>query len=178
MKLRNNIIAYLYLAIIPLYGCGVYSFTGASIAPEIKTISIDTFFDEIGSGPPNLSQVFTEKIKDYFQQNTNLSLVEFDGDLQLEGAIVRYDLAPLAPAAGGNQNIPGADVAGLQRLTITVKATYVNNFDDEFNFDQSFSFYDDYNPSSTTLAAVEDQLVDVIFDQIIVDIFNASVANW
>ncbi len=173
-----NKLFLLCLLWLPVSGCGIYSFGGATISPDIKTISIATFFDEVGSGPPNISQVFTENIKDYFQQNTSLSLVEYDGDLQLEGSIVRYDISPMAPSAGGNQNIPNADVAGLQRLNITVKATYVNNKDDSFNFDRSFSFYEDYNPTTTTLSAVEEQLIDVIFEQIIIDIFNASVANW
>ncbi|MCK5368758.1 MAG: LptE family protein, partial [Cyclobacteriaceae bacterium] len=78
----------IFQLMIVLTGCGVYSFTGANISPEIKTISIQTFYDEVGTGPPNLSQLFTEKIKDYYQQNTSLSIVSSEGDLQLEGNIV------------------------------------------------------------------------------------------
>ena len=50
-----------------LTSCGIYSFSGANIPLEVKTISIQTFYDEVGTGPPNLSQLFTEKIKDYYQ---------------------------------------------------------------------------------------------------------------
>ena len=77
-------ICIIFLLLIALAGCGVYSFTGANISPEISTISIQTFYDEVGSGPPNLSQLFTEKIKDYYQQNTSLTIVQDEGDLQLE----------------------------------------------------------------------------------------------
>ncbi|MCK5105053.1 MAG: LptE family protein, partial [Cyclobacteriaceae bacterium] len=90
-------LSIIFLFVIVLTGCGVYSFTGANISPEIETISIQTFYDEIGSGPPNLSQLFTEKIKDYYQQNTSLSIVSSEGDLQLEGNIVGYRLTPMAP---------------------------------------------------------------------------------
>jgi hypothetical protein len=166
----------LFLICFILSACGVYSFTGANISPDIKTISIQTFFNDSGNGPPNLSQTFTEKLKDYYQQNTSLAIVKDDGDLQLDGSIVRWDLTPVAPTASGDQNMP--DAAGLMRLTITVKAEYINVKDDTFNFNKSFSFYDDFDPNRTTLTAVEDQLIDTIFEQIILDIFNSSVANW
>lgn len=164
---------------ISLAGCGVYSFTGANISPEIKTISIQTFYDEVGTGPPNLSQLFTEKIKDYYQQNTSLTLVPTEGDLQLEGSITGYRLTPMAPRSSGSQNFQDADIAALQRLTITVKVTYLNTQDDSYDFEgQNFSFYQDYDPEKEDFNSIEATLVEEIYDAIILDIFNASVANW
>ena len=169
----------IFLLAITLAGCGVYSFTGANISPDIKTISIQTFYDEVGTGPPNLSQLFTEKIKDYYQQNTSLSLIPNEGDLQLEGSIIGYRLTPMAPISGGSANFEDADIAALQRLTITVKVTYLNTQDDSYDFEsQSFSFYEDYNPDNVDFNSIEATLVDEIYDAIILDIFNASVANW
>ncbi|WP_053404395.1 LptE family protein [Persicobacter sp. CCB-QB2] len=131
-------------------GCGFYSFTGASIDySKVRTISIGTFYDESNAGPANLSQDFTNAIRDYFQQNTSLALVDEEGDLQIEGIITGYRFSPQAPQSGGNQNIDGADAAGVERLTITVKADYINNSDDTFDFEnKSFSFFDDYDPNS------------------------------
>ena len=169
----------IFLLMIGLAGCGVYSFTGANISPEIKTISIQTFYDEIGTGPPNLSQLFTEKIRDYYQQNTSLSIVSNEGDLQLEGNIVGYRLTPMAPRASGSQNFENTDIAALQRLTITVKVTYLNTQDDSYDFEsQSFSFYQDYDPEKQDFNSIEAALVEEIYDAIVLDIFNASVANW
>ena len=54
-------------------GCDVYSFTGASISPEIKTISIASFPNQASLVQPSLSQVFTEKLKDKFVSQTNLT---------------------------------------------------------------------------------------------------------
>lgn len=162
-----------------LFGCGVYSFTGANISPDIKTISIQKFNDEIGNGPPNLSQLFTEKIRDYYQQNTSLSIVQNEGELQLEGSIVGYNLTPMAPRASGSQNFEDTDIAALQRLTITVKVTYINTTDDSFDFDsKNFSFYADYDPEKQDFNSIEAELVEEIYDQIVLDIFNATVANW
>lgn len=175
--IRHSYIIFLFA--IALTSCGVYSFTGANISPEIKTISIQTFYDEVGTGPPNLSQLFTEKIKDYYQQNTSLTLLANEGDLQLEGNIVGYRLTPMAPRANGSQNFDDADIAALQRLTISVKVTYLNTQDDSYDFEnQTFSFYQDYDPEKTDFSVIEPVLVEEIYDAIILDIFNASVANW
>jgi len=125
------------------------------VPPEIKTVSIQYFFDEVGAGPPTLGQSFTEDLKDYFQQNTSLAIVEYDGDIQLEGSIVGYNFSPLAPRASGNQNFNNADVAGLERLKITVNVSYVNTYDESKNFDRRFSFYRDYDPQSNPLSQNE-----------------------
>lgn len=156
-----------------LAGCGVYSFTGTTIIAE--TISIQNFYNDADGGPPNLSQTFSDNLRDYFQQNTNLTLIPENGELSMEGSVLSYRLSPVAPTASGNKNV--GDVAALTRLTITVTVAYINITDSEFDFDRSFSFFADYD-SNLDLTTVENQLIDEIFDQIILDIFNASVANW
>ncbi|WKN43820.1 LptE family protein [Tunicatimonas pelagia] len=164
------------LIFISFSGCGIYTFTGASLGPEVRTISIDNFYNDAGNGPPNMSQVFTEDIRDYYQANTNLALVQENGDLLLEGAITRYEFVPVAPRASGSNEV--ADVAGLVRLNITVTASYVNTYNDEFNFEnKSFTFFADFS-SDRDPSSVEDDLIAEITDQIIFDIFAATVANW
>ena len=125
-------VALMLAIVLSTNSCKIYSFTGAALSPDVKTVSITNFYNDAGGGPPNMSQLLTEKLKDYFQQNTNLSLVDANGDLQLDGSIARYDFSPVAPqASGSNQTI---DRASLMRLTITVNASYVNTKDDEFDF--------------------------------------------
>jgi hypothetical protein len=175
----NKHVWLIFLVLIPFSGCGVYSFTGANIPPEVKTISIQRFYDEVGTGPPNLSQLFTEKIRDYYQQNTSLTIVPSEGDLQIEGSIVGYRLAPMAPRSQGSNNFDDADIAALQRLTIEVNVTYISTVDETFNFEgQRFSFYEDYDPERQDFNSIEAELVEQIYDAIILDIFNATVANW
>ncbi|MFY0652622.1 MAG: LptE family protein [Cyclobacteriaceae bacterium] len=177
MSWRTKIrICVIFLLIAGLSGCGIYSFTGASISSDIKTISIQTFYNNSPLGPSNMSAVFTEKIKDYYQQNTSLTLVDDEGDLQLEGAISNYTLSPVAPSS--SQGSGQLDFTSLTRITITVNAAYVNTQDDQFDFDRSFSFFVDFDQTTTDLASNEDIFVDEIFDQIVLDIFNSSVANW
>ncbi len=153
--------------------CGVYSFTGTAVTAE--TISIKTFFNDAANGPNNLGVIFTDKLRDYFQQNTTLVQVDEDGELQLEGAVVSYRLSPVAPSAA--QSDLSRDVANLTRLTITVKVEYVDLENEDNNFTRNFSHFADFD-SDLGLTAVENELLDVIFQQIILDIFNATVANW
>lgn len=150
--------------------CGPYSFTGTKLSPDLKTITINNFVMNTAGGPPNLSQTFTEKVKEYYQRNTNLKLKPGgDADLLLEGSFVGYELTPIAPTA--------ADQAGLNRLTITVQARFVNNKDETQNFDQSFSFFRDF-PQAQSLNQVEAGLVPAILDQIVLDMFNKSAGDW
>ena len=124
-----------------------------------------------------MSVLFNEKIKDYFERNTSLTIVEENGDLEIEGTIEDFSLSPVAPTAEGGRD--SQFFTGLTRLTIRVNATYFNKFDDQFNYEnKSFSFYRDFNQDTEELSSNEQEFLEEIFDQIILDIFNASVANW
>jgi len=151
-------------------GCKVnYSFTGGSIDPKIKTISIQYFPNNAILVQPSLSQSFTEALKDKFSSQTKLNLIKKGGDLNIEGAITGYYTSPVA--------IQGNETAALNRLTITVSVKFTNNLDEKQNFEQSFSRYEDY-PSSQNLSAVEETLIKDINTALVEDIFNKSVVNW
>ena len=158
------------MLVCALFGCKVnYSFTGASIAPDIKTISIKTFQKQAALGPPSLSQVITEKLKDRFVSQTQLNLADRNADLNIEGSITNYTVAPLA--------IQTNEQAASNRLTITVSAKFTNIKDEKQNFEASFSRYSDFR-SDKNLSSVEDALIADITTQIVDDIFNRAVINW
>ena len=174
MNLKTFSLIFLLGGLALASGCGVYNFTGGTLSPDTKTITIATFYNNAPLGPSNMSAIFTESIKDYFQQNTSLELVDNNGDLQLDGFISNYTITPVAATSGSQGQ---ADFSALSRITITVSATYTNVNDPTFDFDRSFSFFKDFD-NSGNLAANEEAFVEEIFDQIVLDIFNASVANW
>jgi hypothetical protein len=176
LALKNKgLKSWLFLGLVVICtSCGVYSFTGASISPDTKTLSVLNFADRSASSPPYLAQTFAEKTREYFQRNTSLALVNRDGDLNLEGTITQYSLSPIAPTSTGGT---GLERASQTRLTIGVKVKFTNAKNKEQNFDQGFSFYADFDQSKS-LASVERDLIEIISDQIILDIFNKSVANW
>lgn len=157
--------------IIGLVSCKVnYSFTGASISPDVKTITIDYFHNKAPIVIPTLSRDLTEALRDYFTSQTSLSLAERNGDLVLEGTITGYD-------AGKPIAIQGNETAALNRMTITVSVIFTNRKDEKQNYETSFTRYQDY-PSSQSLNSVENQLIEEINKQLVQDIFNKSVVNW
>lgn len=157
-----------------LAGCKVYSFTGTNIDPAVKTISILTFPNSAPNGPSFISQRFTEDFKDFFQRNTTLKLVPRDGDLQFEGAVIGYDIAPAAI-----EKTDGRDQAGLNRLTIQVRVKFTNTKDPKQDFEQTFQSNGDF-PASQDATQINNNQAAVrrITDRIISDAFNKSVANW
>jgi hypothetical protein len=146
-----------------------YSFTGASISPNVKTVSIAYIPNNAGLVVPTLSRTFTDALRNYFTSQTNLVLVDRSGDLNLDGAITQYVVVPVA--------IQGNETAAMNRLTIVVSVKFTNKTDTKQNWDQSFSRYVDYS-SSYNLSSVQDGLIADITEQLVQDIFNKAVVNW
>lgn len=157
------------IGMLLLAGCGVYSFTGASISPDVKTIHISVFPNRAPLIQPALSQLFTDKLKEKFISQTNLQQVEGDADLKLEGFISDYRTNPVA--------IQGNETAALNRLTVTIQVKFTNEKDPKMSFDAPFSRYSDYD-ATKNLVEVELALIDEINRQIVDDIFNRAVSNW
>lgn len=172
---RFNIIILSFAYVFITNSCGVYSFSGVNIPPEIKTVTILNFYNNAGNGPANLGQLFTDELRDYLQQNTNLNLTNADGDLRFDGSIVGYTTTPVAPTAStGNNPYP---TTSKTRLTISVKVNYINSKDEKASYEQSFSQYADFDESQN-LASVENQLIEEINEKLVFDIFNKSFSNW
>jgi|694.fasta_scaffold16509_11 hypothetical protein len=151
-----------------------YSFTGASISPDVKTISIQYFQNFAPLAKPSVGQLFTESLKDVYLSQTNLKLINKGGDLQIEGSITNYVTTPVA-IQGTSAN--GINAAASNRLTMTVNVKFVNLKDERQNFENTFSRFADF-PSTSSLAAEEDRLINEINTQLVQDIFNRTVANW
>ncbi len=173
IALSKQLLLKYYLIILFLLilfsGCGVYSFTGASISPEVKTISIQHFPNNAPLIEATLSQSFTDALRDKFVSQTNLTLVNSGGDLSIEGEITGYNTQPVA--------IQANEVAARNRLTITVNVNFVNNFDETKDFETKFTHYMDYH-SNLNLSVVKETLIAQINEMIVEDIFNKAVVNW
>ena len=171
MKAVFGKIALLFiLGIGLLNGCGIYSFTGASIPAEMKTVSVQFFENNAQMVVPYLSQQFTEDLKTRIRNQSNLSLVRGDADAVFEGRITDYRISPAA--------IQGNERAGLERLTITVNVKYTNRLKPELNFEQSFSRFKDFSTQGSSVQAQEQQLIKDVNAQLTDDIFNRAFANW
>ena len=159
----------IFLISIFLASCGIYSFTGASIPTEAKTISVQYISNKAAIVQPSLSQIMTDGLIDAFAGQTNLEITENEGDLSFSGYITKYQIKPMA--------IKANETASQNRLTIAIKIKYNNSFDDKQNFETTFSRYRDY-ASSENIVDVEDVLIEEISKELIEDVFNKAFVNW
>ena len=151
-------------------GCkGGYSFTGASIPANAKTISVSTFPNYAATVNPQLSQKLTDDLRNLFSSQTSLNVVNGNADLEISGEITGYVTRAAALSAN--------DEVSMNRLTITIKVKFVNNCDPDANFEQSFSRYRDYN-AQLNFSSVESTLMGEIVSELCDDVFNKSVVNW
>ena len=172
--IKNTLFIITTATLLLISGCKMnYSFTGASIEPGTKTISIKDFPNMAPLVNPLLTNTLTEALRDRFMSQTNLQIVTSGGDLHIEGTITGYNTRPMNIQAGTSDG----DQAAQNRLTIKIKVKFVNKNDPDADFENSFSRYSDYS-SDRNLQDVEDLLVDEIVAQLVDDIFNKSVVNW
>jgi hypothetical protein len=170
MTLRVISFLLLILLIAGFTGCTVsYSFTGASISPQVKTISIQYFQNRASLVQPGLSQQITDALIDKCKAQTKLSFINGIGDVSFEGEISDYKTQPLTVSAD--------QLAAMNRFTISVKVKFTNAVDTDLSYERSFSRYEDYD-SSLDLSQVEQALVEKIIVLLVEDIFNAAFVNW
>lgn len=150
-------------------GCGIYSFSGTSIAPDVKSITVHTIENKAMQINPALSNQLTQALQDKYRHLTKLDMVNDGGDLDVSGYITSYEVTPTA--------VTSDEVASKNRLTVTVKIVFKNQKYPKENFDKSFAAYQDYD-STSSLDAVQAALCDQLVTTLCEDIFNATVANW
>ena len=169
---RHTLIITILVLMVP-GACKVsYSFSGASISPDVKTVSVLFFENRVERGStvnPTLGQEFTDALRDKMKSQTNLTLVEEGGDVQFEGEFTTYRVQP--------QAITGNQAAALNRFTVTVRVRFTNQIDPEQDFDTSFTRYEDYS-STQNFEDVEQGLLEKIIADLTEDIFNRAFVNW
>lgn len=175
MKNKNGIILFLMAlpALIALglavSSCGIYSFSGTSIQPDVKTITINYMEYKALKVNPMLATNLTEALKDKFRKLTKLEQVDMDGDMEISGQITGYEVSATSITAN--------EQAAQNRLTVSVKIQFTDRLHPEEDLDKSFSAYADFD-ATQLLDSVQDALCEEIIDKIVEDIFNATVAQW
>lgn len=154
-----------------LTSCTVsYKLNGASIDYTVtKTISFENFPIKAALVYAPLAVNFNDELQAKYASQTKLSQVRTDGDLQLSGAITGYSISPTA--------VKGDAYASETRLTIKIKVKFVNKNNKTENFDKEFSAYRDFD-ATQLLTDVQDQLCNEMIEEMVEQIFNATVANW
>ena len=165
----RSIIGILSMAVL-LSACKVYSFTGANINPDIKTISVAYIFNKSGNGPASASDIFTNLLKDKMNTNTNLKMVNGNGNVHFAGEISNYNYTIQAPS--------GNTTSDLRRITMSITINYYNRIDEADSFEQKkFTRFADY-PVSEDLTSIEETIIREISTQLVDDVFNQAFVKW
>ncbi len=157
------------LFVLTLLFSSCYTFTGIAISPEAKTFYVQPFTAQTADAPPNLSEIFTQKLSDRLRNDTPLKQSETDADITFKGVITSYRVTSEAPQAGGQTTV--------NRLTIAVKITLEDKTSEEEPKTFTASWFEDF-PGDTNLLDVQDQLIEDITDQLVENIFNKAFTNW
>ncbi len=160
---------FLLLSASIFSSCGIYSFTGGQFG-DAKSFSVEYLKPRTALASPVYAQRITEALKDALLSQSPLKLTESKGDLRFRGNIVQYSTSPVAVQAG-------AETASLNRLTIAIQIYYENSLDPKLNFEKTFSKFADFE-ANQDLFTVEEGLWKLINDQLVQEIYNASVGNW
>ena len=171
MSWRNSIFL---LSILFIVGCKFYSFTGASIPAGTKTFQVNFFENLAGNRPgsivePGLDQEFTIALQDLLLNQTNLSIVNKEGDLVYEGEIVEFSVTPMSATSEIK--------AAQNRLTMAINLRYYNIKNEEDDFEKRFSHFYDF-AADLQVYDIRDTALDEIFERITQNIFNETLAKW
>ncbi|MDY5823894.1 MAG: LPS assembly lipoprotein LptE [Candidatus Coprenecus sp.] len=149
--------------------CGIYSFSGTSIQPDVKSLSVEYFENKALKVNPSLSSSLSDALIEKYRKLTPLDILSEMGDMNVAGEIINYDTKPMA--------VTKDEQASQNRLTIVLKIYFTNKLHPEEDFEKTFSAYADYD-ANEMLDAVEETLCEEIIEKLVEDIFNATVANW
>ncbi|HDP54229.1 MAG TPA: hypothetical protein ENN24_00885, partial [Bacteroidetes bacterium] len=124
---RNLLNVVVILVVLLISSCKInYSFTGASISPDVKTVSVGHFQNLAPLVNPTLSNLLSEELRNKFVTQTSLNVVPSFGHLNFTGEIRNYEIKPVA--------IQGNEIAAQNRLTISVRVKFENSIDPTQNY--------------------------------------------
>ena len=166
-----NKIKYLILLITVMLfnSCSVYNFTGTGKI-DAKTFQVNYFQNNAPLIEPGIERIFTQRLQNLIQNQTNLNLINSGGDLTYEGEIVDFRVRPTTATA---------DITAAQNeLVIVVNVRFSNKNKESDDFEKRFSFFYNYPAADQLVGARLSEGLDVIFERITQDIFNESLAKW
>ncbi|RZK50887.1 MAG: hypothetical protein EOO99_01435 [Pedobacter sp.] len=170
----NRLVLWGALLMASLLSACSYSFSGASIPPEMTTIQVSFFENHAPLSYPNLGNTFTEALIERIRTQTKLAITQKEPHAKMEGKITDYDIKPISIQDNKNP------VAGANRITMTVQVKYTVYLKDfqKQSYEQSFSTFVDFSLAGQTLASQQDGLNKRLIQQLTEDIFNRAFAQW
>lgn len=167
---RAALLAAALATALAVAGCGVYSFSGASLPDALRTVAIPLAERTAAGGPPTLDALLTEALVTRFVDRTRLALEPDEGaaDAVVRATIERYSVAPAA--------VTDANLAALNRVTVAVRVVMTDRDAATARLDRVFTATEDFAPADGL--AGEAAAAEVIVAQIARDAFTAATSDW
>ncbi len=162
-----------FLLLFTLQSCipGLYKFNETSIDPNISTFYVNRFELRAPNAPPNLANTVQQALNQKIRQESRLDENQVNPDIEFSAVINTYRVSSEAPQAG--------ELTAFNRLTIALQVEYTDNLsqDEKKNWKQNFSRFADFD-ATQNLLDVQDELIEVINEQLMEDIFNKAFTDW
>ena len=162
--------ALFLFSLVLLAGCGVYSFSGASIPERLGTVAVPIAEDRAGGGVPGLEGLLTDALVSYFADRSRLALEpdEDEADAVVRATIERYAVAPAA--------VTGDNTAALNRVTLAVRVVVRDRVEDRDLLDRTFTATEDFAPGEGLQG--EADAAAAALEQVASDAFTAATSDW
>lgn len=165
----KQIAVILLIALIGVGSSCSVSFKGSSINADLKTYYVGQFKVAAPNAPATINQTFAESLKDKISRESRLAYTEDAPDIEFNGSVVSFNVEAKAPQPG--------ERTAFNRLTVTVSVEYTNHKNKDDHWTRTFSHFEDFGAEENLLQR-QDELITVIFNQILEDIFNQAFNNW
>jgi hypothetical protein len=163
-----TLVTWLLAAACLFAGC-VYSFTGASVPPHLKTVAIPLVDDQSGLGEPGLRESFTTELIQLFTSDNSLEIADRgNSDAILEGTILSVSDAPAVVTQG--------EQVTRRRVTVTARFAFQDMKLRKKMWDKNFSNWGEYD-SGGGLSQRQAGLQEAL-RKIAEDVLLETVAGW
>lgn len=165
----NSVPGIMILTSLLLMFSACYSFKGISIPENVNTFYVETTQTRASAVPATFPVNFTENLKNKIRNESRLKYTETDPDVEFVPTIQGFQVLAIAPKPG--------ESAAINRLEVNIQIEYINNKNEKDNWKQNFRHFADF-PASENLLNVQDELLKIISEQLLEDIFNKAFTNW
>lgn len=166
--MRLVIYLLLIIQLVLLSSCGIYSFSGASIPKEVKSISIEYIPNKAPNAWSSIDNIFNQELRNKFVREAGLRVLDEKGDYHIKGYISNYVITPQTPTTGS--------FSSQYRLDISVMIEFQDNVSGKkVQWTEPFTNMELYE---SDISGKEDILIRAISKNISNSIFNKIFSTW
>ena len=148
--------------------CGIYSFSGATVPKEVKTISIQYIQNKAPNAWTSIDRIFNQELKNKLVNEAGLKVNDANGDYEIKGSILSYTITAQSPTQG--------QIANAYRVAITVQIEFKDNVTEKkVQWTENFTNFEQYEGD---ISGTEDAKITNISKSISNSIFNKIFSTW